>query len=64
MVGISKGGEGMSERVLHMTLKRKWFDMIASNEKLEEYGEVKRYWIARLLHIYFPVEDEVSGCSQ
>lgn len=35
-------------RVLHLTLKRKWFDMIASGEKKEEYREIKPYWISRL----------------
>ena len=35
-------------KVLHLTLKKKWFDMIASGEKKEEYREVKAYWINRL----------------
>ena len=30
-------------------LKRKWWDMIASSEKKEEYREVCHYWAARLL---------------
>jgi hypothetical protein len=34
-------------KILHLTLKRKWFDMIASGKKLEEYREVKKYWIER-----------------
>ena len=34
--------------VLHLTLKKKWFDMIASGEKKEEYRECKPYWIHRL----------------
>lgn len=34
-------------RVLHLTLKKKWFDMIASGEKTEEYREIKPYWAAR-----------------
>jgi hypothetical protein len=33
---------------LNLTLKKKWFDMIASGEKKEEYREIKGYWIARL----------------
>ena len=37
-------------RVLHLTLKKKWFDMIASDEKKEEYREVKMFWAARFLH--------------
>jgi hypothetical protein len=35
-------------KVLHLTLKKKWFDMIASGEKKEEYREIKSYWISRL----------------
>ncbi|XCN71888.1 MAG: ASCH domain-containing protein [Candidatus Electrothrix aestuarii] len=34
-------------KVLHLTLKKQWFDMIASGEKVEEYREVKSYWINR-----------------
>lgn len=33
---------------LHLTLKKKWFDMIASGEKKEEYREMKHYWERRL----------------
>ena len=36
------------EKVLHLTLKKKWFDMIISGEKKEEYREMKRYWQNRL----------------
>jgi len=35
-------------RVLRLTLKKKWFDMIISGEKKEEYREIKQYWIKRL----------------
>ena len=35
-------------KVLHLTLKKKWFDMIASGEKREEYREIKLYWNRRL----------------
>lgn len=35
--------------VLHLTLKKKWFDMIASGEKKEEYREIKSYWWNRLV---------------
>jgi hypothetical protein len=37
-------------RVLHLTLKKKWFDMIASGEKKEEYRDVKMYWATRLMN--------------
>jgi len=35
-------------RVLHLTLKRRWFDLIASGVKREEYREMKPYWHKRL----------------
>ena len=35
-------------RILTLTLKKKWFDMIASGEKKEEYREIKPYWTKRL----------------
>lgn len=37
-------------KVLHLTLKKKWFDMIASGEKKEEYRELKDYWGYRLCY--------------
>jgi hypothetical protein len=36
------------QRILHLTLTKKWFEMIASGEKLEEYRELKPYWVKRL----------------
>lgn len=33
--------------VLHLTLKKYWFDMIKSGVKKEEYREIKDYWIKR-----------------
>lgn len=35
-------------KILHLTLKKRWFDMIASGEKTEEYREIKPYWEKRL----------------
>lgn len=37
-------------KVLHLTLKRKWFDMILSGEKKEEYREIKPYWLVRFIN--------------
>ena len=36
-------------KVLNLVLKRKWFEMIASGEKTEEYREIKPYWEKRLV---------------
>ena len=35
-------------RILHMTLKREWFDQIAAGTKKEEYRELKPYWRTRM----------------
>lgn len=34
--------------MLTLPIKRKWFDMILSGEKTEEYREIKPYWTSRL----------------
>ena len=36
-------------KILHLTLKKKWFDMIASGEKKEEYRVIKMYWWKRFI---------------
>lgn len=35
-------------RILHLTIKKQWFDMISKGLKKEEYREIKDYWIKRL----------------
>lgn len=40
-------------KVLHLTLRKKWFDMIASGEKKEEYRELKPFWYNRLTSEYW-----------
>lgn len=34
--------------MLVLPIKKKWFDMIVSGEKKEEYREIKSYWTSRL----------------
>ena len=36
-------------KTLDLVLRRKWFEMIASGEKTEEYREIKPYWIVRMM---------------
>lgn len=36
-------------KTLDLVLKRKWYDMIDSGVKTEEYREIKPYWIKRLI---------------
>lgn len=35
-------------KILHLTLKKEWFDKIASGKKIVEYREIKPYWDKRL----------------
>jgi len=35
-------------KVLNITLKRQWFDLIKAGIKTEEYRMIKPYWIVRL----------------
>ena len=42
--------------ILHLTIIKKWFDLIASGEKKKEYREVKKYWVDRLF-FYLPESD-------
>lgn len=37
----------MTKRVLYLSVKKQWFDMIASGEKTEEYRESSIYWSSR-----------------
>ena len=32
-----------TRRILHLTLKKQWFDMISEGVKKEEYREIKEY---------------------
>lgn len=38
-------------KILDLSLTYKWYDMIASGEKKEEYREIKDYWIKRFIDI-------------
>ena len=39
----------MEKKVLNLVVSNKWYDMIASGEKNEEYRVIKAYWINRLV---------------
>jgi len=36
-------------KILNLTLKKEWFELIKSGVKTEEYREIKSYWEKRLL---------------
>jgi len=33
-----------------LPIKKKWFDMISSGEKKEEYREINQYYLSRFVH--------------
>lgn len=43
-------------KILHLTLKKQWFEMIAHGGKRQEYREIKPYWDKRLGNKYDAVE--------
>ena len=51
-------------RILHLTVTKNWFDMIASGEKPEEYRGIKPYWEARLLNERFDAVKFRNGYSE
>ena len=40
-------------KILHLTIKKKWFDLIASGKKKHEYREAKTYWKKRLINNWY-----------
>lgn len=36
-------------KILHLTAKKKWYDMVLYGDKREEYREIKPYWTIRLM---------------
>ena len=38
-------------KILHLPLKAKWYEMIESGVKTEEYREIKPYWIDRITDV-------------
>lgn len=48
-------------KVLHLTLKKEWFDMIASGEKTQEYREIKPYWQSRLVDKHYDIVELRNG---
>ena len=60
----SSSNDGLCPRVLHLTLKKKWFDMIAAGIKKEEYREMKPYWHKRLLNKSYDVGRFMHGYAK
>ena len=50
-------------KTLHLNLKNKWFDMILSGEKEEEYREISDYWKKRFCKMGFNNHPFCDLCS-
>ena len=46
----------MEKKILYLTLKKQWFDLINCGIKTEEYREIKNYWQKRFENKHY---DEV-----
>lgn len=51
-------------KILDLPLKAKWYDMIESGVKHEEYREIKPYWSKRLLGFDVPLFSHRCGYQQ
>lgn len=49
-------------KTLHLVLKHKWYDLIESGEKKEEYRAVTQYWMRRLIEDVDEVEEGDACC--
>lgn len=43
--------EVINVKILHLVLKKKWYEMQESGEKTEEYRELSPYWRKRLTEL-------------
>lgn len=48
-------------KILKLTIKKKWFDLIKSGEKKIEYREYKQYWITRIVDKNYDVIEFKNG---
>ena len=39
----------MANKTLYFNLQKRWFDLIDSGDKKEEYREIKEHWVLRLI---------------
>lgn len=49
-------------KILHLNLKKKWFDLIDKGIKLEEYREIKPYWEKRLVD-YKAIKENIQAIA-
>jgi len=48
--------------ILHLNLIKKWFDMIRSGQKPEEYRDITDYWAVRLIDNWKPFSLAAKEC--
>lgn len=51
-------------KILELPLKARWYGMIESGVKKEEYREVKSYWSKRFVGLYHPLFSHRYGHEQ
>lgn len=44
--------------IMPLVLKGKWYDMIASGEKKEEYRDAKPFWRKRIVNVIYEADNE------
>lgn len=52
------------KKILYLPLKAKWYEMIESGVKTEEYREIKPYWNKRLTGYDYPLFSIRKGYQQ
>lgn len=50
----------MKKKVLQLSVKRKWFDLIKAGTKREEYREIKSYWVSRLFEYVYKIDADFA----
>lgn len=49
-------------KILRLHIKKKWFDMCVQGTKKEEYREIKKHYLQRLVHSFIETPTK-EGCS-
>ena len=54
----------MEEKVLQMSLKKKWFNMTKAGVKTEDYREITPYWIRRFIKGKYNTDFTINDLTQ
>ena len=55
--------EVINVKILHLVLKKKWYEMQERGEKTEEYREINKYWCRRLYTCYTNAPGHWGQCQ-